>query len=535
MKTLLRSQSGMSMLNLIILLMLVGVVTAAGAKMLGPLVQRGKINETKTTINSAVDAIISWSLSRGHLPGTTAEFAEASSNQYDAWGRRLRYLYDKNLTVAPSSNAICNYTSTGLTVNGSANIAFAVLSLGDDYTAQSSWKNAAIDSDDAKYLYPLHDGLNGAVNNAMLTSPDLYRLVTLDELKARVGCFGQTGGRLRIVNNELPSACSGASYSATLYGDGGVPAYTWATTTTGWTIDASGKLSRSSAPVAGETLSVTLTDSKGTTIQRSYGLKVDTCGSPPGTPNTPIVFNPPTPGVVTDNWNGGTPEDQGTNNTDAPSGKFNMTVVDGTLSAISVRNGTTASCIWFQRPLTLTGKKLRAYYQFAYQEGTGFTFALVPALGRTTISSCDENARTGFGTGIPGNPIIGAEFLVNDVNDGVGPGSTCIALNQNVCTATGSGIDNWATGSTIYYVRIELDATETTNPAYKIWMTSNATHKTVLKDLSTAYTGSLTPITRTLTAANLTGLSSFFLGFTTGQHGNDRVNMTVADLKFELH
>jgi len=57
MKKLLRSNSGMSLLNVIILLMLVGVLTTAGVKMMGPLIQRGKINDTKTTINSAVDAI----------------------------------------------------------------------------------------------------------------------------------------------------------------------------------------------------------------------------------------------------------------------------------------------------------------------------------------------------------------------------------------------------------------------------------------------------------------------------------------------
>jgi len=119
---------------------------------------------------------------------------------------------------------------------------------------------------------------------------------------------------------------------------------------------------------------------------------------------------------------------------------------------------------------------------------------------------------------------------VNDWNSGTGPGSTCVAVNQETC----SGVNNWSTGTTTYYARIELDATATT-PIYKIWMTSNASHKTVLQDLSIAYGGSLTPITRTLTSANITGLSSFFIGFTTGQHGNDHVNMTVADLKFELH
>jgi len=138
---------------------------------MGPLIQRGKINDTKTTINSTVDAIISWSVSRGHLPGTVDEFSEASANQYDAWGRRLRYLYDKNLIATSSTNAICNQTTTGLTINGTSNIAFAILSLGEDDEAQSAWNSNTIVSDETKYMYPLHDGTNGAVNTASAISP----------------------------------------------------------------------------------------------------------------------------------------------------------------------------------------------------------------------------------------------------------------------------------------------------------------------------------------------------------------------------
>jgi len=88
----------MSLLNVIILLMLVGVLTTAGVKMMGPLIQRGKINDTKTTINSTVDAIISWSTANGRLP-TAAEVGAVLPNPNDAWGKQLIYLYDNSLTT----------------------------------------------------------------------------------------------------------------------------------------------------------------------------------------------------------------------------------------------------------------------------------------------------------------------------------------------------------------------------------------------------------------------------------------------------
>jgi hypothetical protein len=221
-----RSRCGVTLLNVSLILVLIGGLVIAGYAMMGPIIKRGKITDTKTTINSAVDAIISWSVARGHIPGTEAQFNEASVNQYDAWGRKLRYLYDKGLTIAPSGNAICNYMTTGLTINGTPNIAFAVMSLGDDYLATSEWNSTAIDSNDTKFMYPLHDGTNGVTNSAIVTPPDIYRIVTLEELKAKIGCYGKTEGRLRIVNNELPKGCKGTGV-ATIYADGGVTPYKW--------------------------------------------------------------------------------------------------------------------------------------------------------------------------------------------------------------------------------------------------------------------------------------------------------------------
>jgi hypothetical protein len=212
-----------------------------------------------------------------------------------------------------------------------------------------------------------------------------------------------------------------------------------------------------------------------------------------------------------------------------------MTVTDGTLSAISVQNGTTSSCIWFQRPLTLPGKKMRVYFQFEYERGDGFVFAMVPSLGRTTITSCDENAYMGFGSDIPGNTLLGAQFQVNDWrHSATGPGSTCIATTSDACTATAPGINNWTAGTPpiTYYVRAELDTTVA--PVYKVWMSSNSTNKNAFQNLSTSYSGSVTPVTKTLTGTNISDLGSFFLGFTTGQHGNDTVSMVASGLKFVL-
>ena len=195
------SRSGMSLMNVIVLLMLIGVLVMAGSALVGPLVKRGKINDTKTIINSNVDAIISWAVANGRLPtAAEAQAANLLPNPYDAWGRPLVYAYDANL-AATSSGGLCGRTTVTY-----GNAAFIIVSGGDDFSTESTPATS--------------QPLSAAPD---LRTSDLYRVVPLDELKSRAGCSGTTGGRLRIINNELPKACPGSPYTATIFAEGGVP------------------------------------------------------------------------------------------------------------------------------------------------------------------------------------------------------------------------------------------------------------------------------------------------------------------------
>jgi len=137
---------------------------------------------------------------------------------------------------------------------------------------------------------------------------DIYRIVTLDELKAKVGCFGQSGGRLRIVNNELPKGCKNTGI-ATLFADGGVPPYRWCInnnlTTAGFAVNNAITAPDCSAVPTGVweafttspqtailysanpgsyTATIVLRDSQGNTTQRNYTLTVISGGVCGGTP-----------------------------------------------------------------------------------------------------------------------------------------------------------------------------------------------------------------------------------------------------------
>ncbi len=361
------SRSGMSLMNVIVLLMLIGVLVMAGSALVGPLVKRGKINGTKTIINSNVDAIISWAVANGRLPkktATTDEITTLFTNPNDAWGRPLVYAYDANLADS-STGGLCGRTAAFYN-----NIAFIILSGGDDFKTDSTPETS----------------------QALTAEPDLkisdiYRVVTLDELKSRSGCYGATGGRLRIVNNELPSACKDSdTYSATLFADGGVPNYTWSlvappswiqiNSTTG-TLTLPLNTKTPNTPGATYQVTTTLKDNHqpiATTVNRTYNLKVVNCG----TTNLPVSL---------EDFVG------------PPSNKVQFVYDPATETyTIITTKGTDAGCSWSATPISIpAGKTFSVYFEFVMDEetrldsgdyGNGFSFTMYNSTQGLPTTTC---------------------------------------------------------------------------------------------------------------------------------------------------
>jgi hypothetical protein len=119
----------------------------------------------------------------------------------DAWGKPVLYTSDANLAAA-ASGGICGRTATALSYLGQ-DVAFLLVSGGEASDAAATPE----------------------INAGTLAGPqgtELYRVVTLSELRAQAGCAGGTRGDLRIVNNELPNACKGIPYAVPIVSDGGV-------------------------------------------------------------------------------------------------------------------------------------------------------------------------------------------------------------------------------------------------------------------------------------------------------------------------
>lgn len=274
---------GLTLLPLILMVVVFGALIGVGTGVIKQRVQKKQILAAAETMTSAMQSIISWSIENGALPiwgdntpdTNVDEFCEIVKKTDDPWHQDFVYIYAGELTSG-AGGGICGKTSTGISAVGTGNIAFAVVSPGQDRAITTT------------------PGVSGAYAGSMtLSSADISSVVTLEQLRNVMGCFSSTRGRLSLLNTDLPDACAGQVYEATLFAEGGVPAgtspfYTWTHTIsaawiTGITPSDTHLTLQGTPPSIGtETFDVTVTDADDNMFVRSFALDVISCGTGPG-------------------------------------------------------------------------------------------------------------------------------------------------------------------------------------------------------------------------------------------------------------
>lgn len=216
---------------------------ALGLPLLGQLVKNVKYSDSQDIVKGAIDSVSSWAAggSLQRIPdlsgvGNSNDFRGIVKSPSDAFGQPLVYVYDYNSSTL-NSNQLCGIRTTSITLNykvgtvsyNVSNVAFLVLSPGDDYKINSTltasnfigannaapvtYTNAAIPSPGGTANSP------SVIVNADAAN-DIVQWVTIDELRTKIGC---QGAQLTIVNNELPYGYNKTGYSAIIYATGGVP------------------------------------------------------------------------------------------------------------------------------------------------------------------------------------------------------------------------------------------------------------------------------------------------------------------------
>jgi len=224
---------GLTLVEVAIVLVILGLLIGLGASLIGPLTKRAKITETRDIVNAAVESVIGFAAKNNRLP-TNTEFPQAVRNPNDAWTKPLVYFVDSSLTTSSNnpSEGICGRKITNLIVCTDANctsqipdVAFMVVSGGPNYNVQTG-PSTTSPCPSGKTCYKVYPQDNPNVDDypndftRQEEYDDIVKWVTLDELRIKAGCHG---AQLKILNNELPYGYVISQYNATIYAEGGVP------------------------------------------------------------------------------------------------------------------------------------------------------------------------------------------------------------------------------------------------------------------------------------------------------------------------
>jgi len=237
--------AGFTLVELAVVLVIVGMLISLGSGLIGPLTRQAKVRESKEYLNAGVESVVGWSASMNRLPDAGAAatgFNQIVKTRNDAWGKNFYYLFDTNLAPAVATkDTICGRRTTNLTLTIPSpvlpfpatqvisNVAFAVLSGGDDYNIQSRLTGTLNGAASANAVIPASGTATGTILatpvNATTAYDDLVKWITIDELRSKIGC---SNPQLRLLTADIPAAKQGALYPPSgslvnIQADGGVP------------------------------------------------------------------------------------------------------------------------------------------------------------------------------------------------------------------------------------------------------------------------------------------------------------------------
>ena len=195
------NKKGFTLLELAIVLIIVGVLSAGAMKILFGAFNNNKQTATKNNIALVVKDIAAYTVKGRRLP---AQINQVTSQTNDTFGNALIFEPAESL----ENTDICSVESTDLSIQGAVtenNIAFLVISHGEDGQQQY------IKSDDEK-TYTFNNG-----------DDDIVGWMNLGTLQAMAGCDGS----LSIEQNKLPDAIVFNKYEYKLTPKGGTGNYKW--------------------------------------------------------------------------------------------------------------------------------------------------------------------------------------------------------------------------------------------------------------------------------------------------------------------
>ncbi len=223
-RAMLSGMDGFNLVEMAIVMVIFGFLFVTAIKVTGPMLDRLKQNATTKTIGSATEALIGFAGINRRLP-TDVEFSAVMTDSDDVWGNDLIYMTDSDLT---GSGNICERSSTSIAVqvcdtalcatpvDTIENIAFIVLSSGANLNLQTDTTTSPVKVYQQEIL-GIDDYTTGL--NRPEEYRDIYKWMTLSELRLKVGC---EEAPLNILDISLSSGLNATPYISNVYATGGI-------------------------------------------------------------------------------------------------------------------------------------------------------------------------------------------------------------------------------------------------------------------------------------------------------------------------
>lgn len=207
----LRRSAGFTLVEIAMVLVIIGMLIGLGAGLVGPLVKRAKLTETRETVKEAYNAIIGYTVANKRLP---ASLSNLSTKTKDAYTQDLFYYPAGGIT---GSN-LCTTQGTYLNVDdkgsNKTNVAFIIFSEGDNRCNQTG---------SASPFNIMDEGTTAACpQDPNAGYDDIVMYADIDNLRKQI-CSA-----FQITTDSLPIGTEEVAYpSTTLEATDGTMPYTW--------------------------------------------------------------------------------------------------------------------------------------------------------------------------------------------------------------------------------------------------------------------------------------------------------------------
>lgn len=199
-------EKGLTLVELAIVLVIVGILLSVGVALMGPLTKRVKQIESREAVHTAKEAVTGYLMKNGYLP---ANLNQAGTRSQDAWQRDLVFIPLSGLTS--SNQDVCSYAGPFITLNvckdtqcttydTKNDILFIIYSKGEDADGSCTDTGSSYYIREAGMPYTLPCTYN--VTNPQYNYDDIVEYVSLYEIVSK---------RCVYVVSSVTDLCSGGS------------------------------------------------------------------------------------------------------------------------------------------------------------------------------------------------------------------------------------------------------------------------------------------------------------------------------------